>query len=181
MEKVYLETSFVSYLVARRSRDLIMSARQQLTIDWWENERGNYELYISEMVLREARDGDPDEVVKRLNILAELPLVDLTDKIAQLADQLLIRGILPTKAARDAVHIAAATVHGMNYLLTWNFKHIANAHVRKMVDRVYAMVGAGTPAQASTERNAAGLAMRRPCTSPADGSRTGRTGRTSSR
>ena len=151
MEKVYLETSFVSYLVARRSRDLIMSARQQLTIDWWENERSNYELYISEMVLREARDGDPDEVAKRLNAVAGLPLVDLTDEIAQLADQLLSRGILPTKAARDAVHIAAATFHRMNYLLTWNFKHIANAHVRKMVDRVFQTAGYETPVICTVE------------------------------
>ena len=151
MEKVYLDTSFISYLVARGSRDLIMSARQQLTIEWWENERSKYELFISEMVLREAREGDPDEVTKRLRVVAALPLVDLTDEIAQLAEQLLLRGILPTKAARDAVHIAAATVHRMNYLLTWNFKHIANAHVRKMVDRIFQNAGYETPVICTVE------------------------------
>jgi predicted nucleic acid-binding protein len=151
MEKVYLETSFVSYLVARRSRDLIMAARQQLTIEWWENERGKYELFISEMVLREAREGDPDEITKRLTAVADVPLVDLTDEIARLADQILKRGILPVKAARDAVHIAAATVHRMDYLLTWNFKHIANAHVRKMIDRIFQNAGYETPVICTVE------------------------------
>jgi predicted nucleic acid-binding protein len=151
MEKVYLDTSFISYLVARRSRDLIMSARQQLTIEWWENERGKYELFISEMVLQEAQEGDPEEIAKRLNVVAGLPFLDLTDEIARLADQLLKRGILPTKAARDAVHIAAATVHRMDYLLTWNFKHIANAHVRKMVDRIFQNAGYETPVICTVE------------------------------
>jgi predicted nucleic acid-binding protein len=137
MPKVYLDTNLVSYLVARRSRDLIMAARQQLTFDWWQNERGRYELFISEMVLREARMGDPDEVVKRLAALDGLPQLDLTEEVARLAERLLRKGVLPPKAARDAVHIAVATVHRMDFLLTWNFKHIANAHVRKMADRLF--------------------------------------------
>lgn len=151
MAKVYLETSFVSYLVARRSRDLIVAARQQLTIDWWENQRGNNDLFISEMVLREAREGDPNEVVKRLKVMDGLAQLDLTQEVAQLADELLVRNILPLKAARDAVHIAAATVHRMDYLLTWNFKHIANAHIRKMVDRVFRQAGYEIPLIVSPE------------------------------
>jgi hypothetical protein len=128
-----------------------MAARQQLTLEWWENERGKYELFISEMVLREAREGDPDEITKRLTAVADVPLVDLTDEIARLADQILKRGILPVKAARDAVHIAAATVHRMDYLLTWNFKHIANAHVRKMIDRIFQNAGYETPVICTVE------------------------------
>ncbi|MBP6824194.1 MAG: type II toxin-antitoxin system VapC family toxin [Acidobacteria bacterium] len=151
MAKVYLETSFVSYLVARRSRDLIVAARQQLTNDWWENQRGNHDLFISEMVLREARDGDPDEVVKRLKAMDGFAQLDLTGEVAQLADQLLTRKVLPLKAARDAVHIAAATVHQMDYLLTWNFKHIANAHIRRMVDRVFRQAGYEVPLIVSPE------------------------------
>jgi hypothetical protein len=145
MLKVYLDTNLVSYLVARRSRDLIMATRQQLTLDWWENERSKYELFISEMVLREARLGDPGEVVKRLAALDGLPQLDLTDEVAELANQLLSKGILPPKAARDAVHIAVATVHCMDFLLTWNFKHIANAHVRKMADRLFRQAGYELP------------------------------------
>lgn len=151
MSKVYLETSFVSYLVARRSRDLIVAARQQLTIDWWENQRSKHELFISEMVLREAREGDPSEINKRLAAMDGLALLDLTKEVAQLAEQLLIRNILPLKAARDAVHIAAATVHGLDYLLTWNFKHIANAHVRKMAARIFQQAGYEIPLIVSPE------------------------------
>ena len=143
--KVYLDTNIVSYLVARRSSDLIMAGRQLLTIDWWENERGNYELFISEMVLREAGLGDPDEIVKRSAALDGLPQLDLTDEVASLADRLLTKGVLPAKAARDAVHIAVATVHRMDYLLTWNFKHIANGHVRKMANRLFQQAGYEIP------------------------------------
>lgn len=145
MEKVYLETSFVSYLVARRSRDLIMAARQQVTLDWWEQERQKYELFVSEIVLQEARAGDLTEVTKRLNALAGLPILDVPTEASRLAGLLLSRGILPPKAGADAVHIAVATVHGMDYLLTWNLKHIANAQVRKLVARIFRAEGYESP------------------------------------
>ena len=103
------------------------------------------------MVLSEARDGDTDEVVKRLKAMDGFAQLDLTGEVAQLADQLLTRRVLPLKAARDAVHIAAATVHRMDYLLTWNFKHIANAHIRRMVDRVFRQAGYEVPLIVSPE------------------------------
>lgn len=139
--RVYIETSFVSYLVARRSRDLIVAARQQLTIEWWENQRDKFELFISETVLQEARRGDAGEIAKRLSILNTLTLLDVTDEALQLANELIKRGTLPTKAAVDAVHISIATVHKMDYLLTWNCKHIANGHVRKMAGRFFREAG----------------------------------------
>lgn len=141
MAKVYIETSLVSYLVARRSRDLIMAARQQITVDWWDNERGKYELFISEVVLQEARLGDPGESAKRMQALAGLPLLQVTNEAGALADELLKRGALPTKAQRDALHIAVATANGIDYLLSWNCKHIANAHVRRMVERIFRAAG----------------------------------------
>ena len=141
MGKVYLETSFVSYLVARRSRDLIVAARQQLTNDWWDYERQKYELFASEVVLQEARLGDANEVEKRLQALADLPILTTTGLAGQFANDLVLKGIVPAKAARDALHIAVATLNGMDYLLTWNFKHIANPHVRRMIDRVFQAAG----------------------------------------
>ncbi len=141
MVKVYLETSFVSYLVARRSRDLIVAGRQQLTIDWWEQQRAKFELFISETVLEEAGRGDADEITKRMKVLAGIPLLDVSDEALRLADELLKRGTLPAKAAIDAVHIAVATVHRMDYLLTWNCKHIANGHVRKLAGRYFRAAG----------------------------------------
>lgn len=143
--KVYVETSLVSYLVARRSRDLFIEARQQLTVEWWENQRDQYELFISEAVLQEARQGDADEITKRLDALAGIPILVVTDEALRLANELIKQGTLPAKAAVDAVHIAIATVHKMDYLLTWNCKHIANAHVRKMAGRFFRSIGYEPP------------------------------------
>lgn len=145
MAKVYIETSMVSYLVARRSRDLIMAARQQITVDWWEQARQNYELFTSGLVLEEARSGDSTEATKRLAALAGLPLLDIDSNVAALTNQILGKSILPAKAGSDAVHIAVATVHRIDYLLTWNCKHIANAHVRKMLDRLFRTAGYEPP------------------------------------
>lgn len=120
---------------------MIVAARQQLTIDWWENQRDKFELFISETVLQEARRGDADEIAKRLSVLNRLTLLDVTDESLRLANELIKRGTLPTKAAVDAVHISVATVHKMDYLLTWNCKHIANGHVRKMAGRFFRAAG----------------------------------------
>jgi len=106
--KVYIGTSLVSHLVANRSRDLIVAARQQLTIDWWDKEREKYDLFISEAVLREARKGDGNEIAKRLNALAGIPLLNVTTETLRLADELIKCGALPAKAVVDAIHIAGA-------------------------------------------------------------------------
>ncbi len=145
MAKVYLETSVVSYLVARRSRDLIVAGRQQLTIDWWEQEREKHELFASEIVLQEARAGDATEIAKRLNALANVPLLAVSDEAIRLADLLLQKGIVPPKSGRDALHISVATYHQIDYLLSWNCKHIANAQVRKLVRRLFRAEGFESP------------------------------------
>lgn len=135
MPKVYIETSLVSYLVACLSRDLITAARQQITVEWWDKERTKHELFASEVVVQEASVGDPNEVSKRLAVLAGLPLLDVPDAAAQLAELLLRKHALPEKAVLDALHIAVATVHGMDYLLTWNCRHIANAKMRGAIEK----------------------------------------------
>jgi len=145
MAKIYFETSFVSYLVARISRDLIMAARQQITLAWWDKERANHELYASEIVLREARQGDPNEIAKRDAILKDLQILDVPDSAENLAALLIKRHALPAKAAADALHIAVATVHGMDYLLTWNCKHIANLTMRAAIERTCRVSGYEPP------------------------------------
>lgn len=145
MAKIYLETSFISYLVARPSRDLIMAARQQITLEWWNKERGNHELFASEVVLREAQRGDPNEVTKRLAILTNLSLLDVPEAAEILAVLLVKRHALPAKAAADALHIAVATVHGMDYLLTWNCKHIANLTMRHAIEKTCYAAGYQPP------------------------------------
>jgi hypothetical protein len=136
LPKLYLETTIVSYRIARPSRDLITAAHQQITQDWWENQRQNFELFASELVLQEAQMGDPQAVQRRLDVMEGLALLQLTDNATDLAQALLKAGAVPMKAVGDALHIAIATVHGMDYLLTWNMKHIANATVRNVIGAV---------------------------------------------
>ena len=134
--KIYIETSVISYLVARMSRDLITAAHQQLTQEWWDSRRANFDLFISQLVIREAGAGDVQMAQRRLEAVGEIRLLDLNDEALALAYELVETGPLPEKAAEDALHIAVATVHGMDYLLTWNCKHIANAEMRSAVESI---------------------------------------------
>jgi len=131
--KVYVETSIISYLAARLSRDLITAAHQQITYEWWENRRSDFDLFVSQLVVREASAGDEQMARKRLEIIEQIPLLGLNPEALDLAYALVQDGPLPQKASEDALHIAVATVHGMEYLLTWNCKHIANAQMRNSV------------------------------------------------
>jgi hypothetical protein len=134
--KLYIETSVVSYLTAQPSRDIVTAARQQITREWWQMRRLEFDLYISEFVVREAGAGDPQAAARRLEALEGIPEILLTEDAAQLAEMLIQKGPLPGKAALDALHIAVAVCGGVDYLLTWNFKHLANAAMRKGVERV---------------------------------------------
>lgn len=124
--KVYLETSIISYLAARPSRDIIIAAHQELTNEWWENRRRHFGLFVSQLVIQETKSGDKDAAQRRLVFLDSIPLLELNEKVISLA-RILINEAIPPKAVEDALHIAIATIHGMDYLLTWNCKHIANA------------------------------------------------------
>jgi predicted nucleic acid-binding protein len=133
---VYIETSIVSYLTARPSRDLLVAAHQQLTVTWWEQQRAHYDLFTSQVVLAEARAGDPDAAQRRVAVLERLPLLDVTDAAITLAAALVSGQALPAQAAQDALHIAVACVHGMEYLLTWNCAHLANARLRSRIEHI---------------------------------------------
>jgi hypothetical protein len=132
----YIETSIVSYLTARPSRDLLVAAHQQLTVTWWEQQRAHYELFTSQVVLAEARAGDPEAAQRRLAVLERLPLLDVTDAAITLAAALISGQALPAQAAQDALHLGIACVHGMEYLLTWNCAHLANARLRSRIEQV---------------------------------------------
>src|SRR5262245_3388290 len=142
---VYIETSIVSYLTARPSRDLLVAAHQQLTVVWWDEQRTRYEIFTSQVVLAEARAGDPDAAQQRLTVLERLPLLDMTDAAVALASMLVTGQALPAQAAQDALHLAVACVHGMQYLLTWNWTHLANAPLRSRLDRGCPAAGYTTP------------------------------------
>jgi len=142
---VYLETSVISYLVSRPSRDLVVAAHQQITRQWWEECRASFQLYVSQMVIQEAGSGDPAAAQRRLEELAGIPLLGLTDEAQALARELIVNGAVPEQAVEDALHIALATVHGIDYLLTWNCRHIANAQMRGAVTSVCALQGYDPP------------------------------------
>jgi predicted nucleic acid-binding protein len=135
-ERIYIETTFVSYLTARPSRDLIVAGHQQITHDWWDSRRGDYELCVSELVLQEAGDGDPQAAQERLDVLAKMTVLEIKEEAVELAEELVRAGALPAKAGNDALHIAVAAIHRIPYLLTWNCRHMANATLRTQIERV---------------------------------------------
>ena len=134
--RVYIETSVVSYLASRPSRDLVVAGRQQLTHTWWEVRRPAFDLVISQVVLDEVRAGDPNAAQRRLVFIADLPLLDVTTATAELAATLIERVPLPTQAGADAAHMAVAAFHGVDFLMTWNVAHIANATLRRRVEDI---------------------------------------------
>lgn len=142
---VYIETSIVSYLTARPSSDLLAAAWQKATIDWWDTQRNRFELYTSEVAVEEAGRGDPEAAGRRSAVLEKLPLLAVTDATMELASALLDEGAVPAKALDDALHIAVSAVHGMDYLLTWNFRHLDNAEIKPIVRSICAIHGFSSP------------------------------------
>ena len=143
--RVYIETSVISYLASRPSRDLVVAGRQQLTHTWWELRRPAFDLVISQVLLDESGAGDLDAARRRLAFIEGLPLLDVTTEAAELAATLIERVPLPPHAAADAAHIAVATVHAVDFLVTWNVAHIANAALRRRVEDVCRAQGYSTP------------------------------------
>jgi len=134
--KVYLETSVIGYLTSRPSRDLVTAANQQLTRDWWDDHRARFDLVISEAVLAECGAGDAIAADERSLVLADIPTLDITEEVKKLADDLVNRVPLPPKAEVDAVHIAVAAMNGIDFLLTWNCTHIANAALMHRIESI---------------------------------------------
>ncbi len=135
-ETVYIETSIIGYLTARTSNNLILMANVEATREWWDTRRTQFDLYISQTVLDEAARGDAEIASRRLEVLSDFPLLEVNEAVQDLAMQFLTKSNLPPKATDDALHIAVATVYGLDYLLTWNCKHIANAQIQKKLAQI---------------------------------------------
>ena len=142
--KIYVETSVISYLTARPSKTIIGAAHQQLTLAWWEK-RGQYELVVSEVVLRECGAGDSESAARRLEVVRDLPLLLITEQAIKIAEDLIKQKIVPLKAIEDALHIAIATAHGVDYLVTWNCRHIANPEIQRGIASYLEQIGAVLP------------------------------------
>jgi hypothetical protein len=145
MESAYLETSFISYLVARPSRDVIVAGHQQTTQEWWDNRRSEFACSVSQVVIDEASVGDATEIQKRLAIISGLPTVDVTEDAETLTQAIIAAGILPPHAFPDAAHVAVSAVHKIDYLLTWNCKHLANAQIARRMAVVCEKLGYKMP------------------------------------
>jgi predicted nucleic acid-binding protein len=143
--RVYLETTVISYLTARPSRNLRVVAHQEITADWWARRRVSFELYVSRLVLDEAAAGDPEAAAQRLVTLKGIPRLEVTESASILAAALVAEAAIPVEATEDALHVALAAAHGMDYLLTWNCRHIANAAMRNRIADVCAASGFEAP------------------------------------
>jgi predicted nucleic acid-binding protein len=141
---VYVETSIVSYLTARSSRDLVIAAHQQVTREWWASRR-RFALFHSQFVVDEAGTGDGKAAAERLEALRGATLLSVTEEAILLASDLVVGHGLPANARVDALHVAIAAVHGMAFLLTWNCKHIANASTRHRIEELCRAAGFEAP------------------------------------
>lgn len=148
--KIYVETSVISYLTARPSKTIIGAAHQQITQAWWET-RSEFELFVSDVVLDECADGNTEAAQRRVNAIKDIPLLEVTEPAVEVARELILRSIVPRKAAQDALHIAVATIHGMDCLLTWNCRHIANIDIQRNVAHYLESIGLLLPIMCTPE------------------------------
>ena len=143
--RIYIESTIPSYVVARPARDLLQAARQQLSRDWWESQRDQHELFPSQVVLDEIASGDVAMAKQRLAVMASISIVRATDDAETITQRILDSRLLPADADRDAAHIALATVHEMDILLSWNCRHIANAAIQARLRRLAEQSGFTLP------------------------------------
>jgi hypothetical protein len=142
---VYIETTIISYLTAWPSRDVIRLSHEMLTRDWWAKHRHSFELYASDFVIEEASRGDPAAAAKRIEALANVPLLPINQSTTELAQRLAVSLALPSRARLDAAHVAISAVYGMTFLLTWNCTHLANGVLADKIDRTCLEAGFRAP------------------------------------
>lgn len=148
---VYIESSVISYLASRPSRDIIIAGRQAISLDWWENHRQRFELRISVLVEEEISKGDLLAAERRMALIEHIPSLSISEEAAELAKLLLSRGAVPLGSEEDALHIGIASAQGADYLLTWNFKHINNAEKKMAISKVVESLGFVCPQLCSPE------------------------------
>jgi predicted nucleic acid-binding protein len=151
MPRAYIESSVPSFYVARLSRQLAIVAKQQATKDWWNGGCSGLDLVTSLETLDEIAKGDSEKAQERLELVATLPILAVTEHVADLAEELVESGIVPKKVASDAIHIAVASVHEVEFLVTWNFKHIANPFLRDRIRHLVTEKGFRMPTMCSPE------------------------------
>lgn len=145
MDSVYIETTIVGHLAGRVHTNPLVATRQQVTRDWWRDEAPRYEMFISQVVIEECSQGDASAAAEHLDVVKAVDLLEASAEVDDLADALITAKAVPDSEPRDAFHIAIAAVNGVNYLLTWNCKHIANATLRSRIEQVCREAGFEPP------------------------------------
>jgi len=148
---VYVETTIISYLTARPSRDLIVAGHQQITSEWWENVRPEVDCFVSPFVIEEASRGDSVMAAKRLEAITEFPVLTTHETVDELARCYFERMNIPEAVKTDAFHVATAAAYGIDYLLSWNCQHIASAHVQKIIQELNDELEIPTPIMCTPE------------------------------
>ena len=148
---VYIETTILSYLVSRPSRDLIVAGRQEITREWWESSKKHFDMVISQVVLDEIAAGDVEHAKNRMRHASIIPALEITSAAVDLAQAIQLRGLIPPGEVRDALHISVATVWKADYLLTWNCKHIANAQIVRQLEKYVKTYGYDLPSICTPE------------------------------
>jgi len=141
----YIETSIVSYLVARPSLDILVAGHQQITQEWWETIQPQMNCLISPFVIEEISKGDPEAAKRRLDVVLPFSILQVNEEIKELANTYFIALKLPEKAKLDASHLAIAVWYQLDYILSWNCKHIVSGRVRKIVQEINAVQNLPTP------------------------------------
>ena len=144
-QTVYLETTVISYYTAKPSRDLIVAGHQQITTEWWEKSLPKFDCYISEFIIDEAERGDEEASKKRIDVVSQFPLLTVNDEIQKIAQTYFERLTIPEKARLDAAHLAIACYYKMDYLLSWNCKHIVSGKVRMKLQELNRIIQLHTP------------------------------------
>lgn len=142
---VYIETTVISYLAARPSNDPIVAAHQVITRRWWDRRSVDFELFTSLLVVREASQGDAEAAAKRMEFLQAIPVLAASAEADQLTASLLSESAMPASVPEDAAHVAIAATSGIDFLLTWNCRHLANAQLWRRIDEVIRGFGCEPP------------------------------------
>jgi hypothetical protein len=151
MKSVYIESSVISYITARPNRDIVISARQAVTIEWWETYRNQFEIYVSELVLEEIGCGDPMAASHRIAIVKDIPILVISQSAISIAQALVKEKAIPESSTEDALHIGIAAVQNIDFLLTWNFKHMNNANTRIKIASIITELNYSSPIICSPE------------------------------
>jgi len=148
--RIYIETSVISYLVARPSKNIVIAAHQASTLDFW-NRLHEHEVFVSDIVIQEVSKGDKAQAKHRCQMIEPFQVLEIDDEVKEIAHTFLIDKAIPEKCPEDALHIAVAAANGMDAIVTWNFKHINNPFIRKRIRQLLEEIGWACPEICSPE------------------------------